>query len=135
MNMNETQGREARWSLPLEHQSLDLQTDVARVTVIPVGPGQKPWLEVQGGHGDGPGVEVDTGPLVTRVRISGFGHGHTKDEQSWWNGPWWDTTFWDKRFWKKAWHAHVILHVPAADVRESSNRTRRRCTSRGLLGV
>ncbi len=115
-----------KWSLALdESRSLEVQTGVARVSVVPTLAGEKPWLEIQQApqregspEDEGPSVEIDEGAVTTRVRISGIHLG----SGSWWNGPWWDASFWDavvgpgKRFWKKAFGAHVILHVPA-DVR------------------
>ena len=95
-----------RWSLPLDNRSLDLHTDMARVTVVPITTGEKPWLELRGEEHSAPGVHVDEDGDTTRVRISGL-----PGDGAWWSGPWWESMFW-----KKAFRTNVVLHVPA-DVR------------------
>ncbi len=107
--------RQTRWSLPLhEHPVLDLQTDMARVSVVGIAPGQAPWLEVTSHHHEptGANVDVDASGGTTRVHISGIGH----LDSTWWNGLWWEAAFWDSRFWKKAFRVSLVLHVPR-DVR------------------
>lgn len=107
-----------RWSLPLgEHPRLELTTDFARLSVVPVLAGETPWLDVfpahphHHGHGHGappPPVEVDGDGGTTRVRIAGPWAG-----ASWWSGPWWEQAFWEKTFWKMAARVVVVAHVPA----------------------
>ena len=111
MNQRE---RTSRWSLPLlDHPKLDLQTDLARVSVIGVSPGEPPWLEVVCDEPNvAPPVEVDGHGDTTRVRIAAAWHG----DPSWWSGPWWESSFWEKKFWKKAFRVSVVAHVPV-DVR------------------
>jgi hypothetical protein len=107
-------GRDARtrWSLPLaEHPRLELHSDIARMRVVPIAPGEAPWLEVVNEHphhGAGPNVDVDGAAGVTRIRVSGAWNG----DPNWWNGPWWESTFWEKKFWKRAFHTLVVAHVP-----------------------
>ena len=97
-----------RWSLPLENRSLDVYTDMARVTLVPVQAGEKPWLELRDAQEHvAPGVQVDEDGDRTRVRISGL----AGDHGAWWSGPWWEAMFW-----KKAFRSNVVLHVPV-DVR------------------
>jgi hypothetical protein len=103
--------------LPLhEHPVLDVQTDMARVSVIGIAAGETPWLEVVGHNpaAISANVEVDASGGTTHVRISGIGHG----DPMWWNGPWWEAAFWDSRFLKnlKAFGVSVVAHVPR-DVR------------------
>ena len=99
-----------RWSLPLaEHPRLELQTEIARMRVVPVEKGEAPWLEVVCDHPHvAPRVEVEGAGGVTRVHVSGAWGG----DPSWWSGPWWDSAFWEKKFWKKAFRTLVVAHVP-----------------------
>jgi hypothetical protein len=92
-----------RWSLPLENRALDVRTDMARVTVVPLVEGEKSWLEARGEQGDTPAIDVQTETDTTRVHISGLGPNGT-----WWHGPWWEAAFW-----KKAFRTNVVLHVPS----------------------
>ncbi|HEY1956953.1 MAG TPA: hypothetical protein VGH28_15140 [Polyangiaceae bacterium] len=95
----------ARWSLPLaEHPRLDLQTDIARVHVVPTAPGEAAFLEVTPDHAHAaPPVEVEGSRGTTRVRIAGTWAG----DPSWWSGPWWE-----KSFWKKGFRVNVVAHLP-----------------------
>ncbi len=101
---------QTRWSLPLvEHPHLDLQTDIARMRIVPIAADEAPWLEVVSEHAHvAPRVDVDGAEGVTRVRVSSAWHG----DPSWWNGPWWDSAFWERKFWKKAFRTLVVAHVP-----------------------
>ena len=94
-----------RWSLPLaEHPRLDLQTDIARLHVVPTAPGEAPFLEVTPDHPHAsPPVEVEGSRGTTHVRIAGTWAG----DPSWWSGPWWE-----KQFWKKGFRVNVVAHVP-----------------------
>jgi hypothetical protein len=136
-----------RWSLALdEHPRLDLQTDMARVSVVGIAPGEAPWLEVKSEDAEEiPPVEVEAEGGTTRVRISGLARGwptwpdrplrHPNPHAGpgWWNGPWWDPSFWDKRRWKKSFHVHAIAHVPL-DVRGRVRSNAAKMHISGLTG-
>jgi hypothetical protein len=117
--------RHSRWTLPLlDHPRLELEADLARVSIVGIAAGETPWLEVESDDPHTlPLVDVEGEGKTTRVRISGaYGgeppltHPAPDAGPGWWKGPWWSAAFWDRRRWKKAFHMNVVAHVPR-DVR------------------
>jgi hypothetical protein len=111
----------SRWTLPLvDHPRLELEADLARVSVVGVATGETPWLEVESDDPHVlPLVDVEGEGRTTRVRISGahrgeppLSHPAPDTGPGWWRGPWWSAAFWDRRRWKKAFHVNVVAHVP-----------------------
>jgi hypothetical protein len=113
--------RHSRWTLPLvDHPRLELEADLARVSIVGIAAGETPWLEVESDDPHTvPLVDVEGEGPTTRVRISGahrgdppFTHPAPDAGPGWWKGPWWSAAFWDRRRWKKAFHVNVVAHVP-----------------------
>ncbi len=113
--------RHSRWTLPLlDHPRLELEADLARVSIVGIAAGETPWLEVESDDPHTlPLVDVEGEGATTRVRISGVHRGeppltHPAPDAGpgWWKGPWWSAAFWDRRRWKKAFHVNVVAHVP-----------------------
>jgi hypothetical protein len=97
----------AKWPLPLdEHPALELATHFARLSLVPVVPGEAPHLELLGRDAEAARVQIEADGGTTRVRLDG-----TMGEP-WWGGKWWDRGFWDKRGRGKGHRSRLVVHVP-----------------------
>jgi hypothetical protein len=119
-----------RWPLPLgEHPALELESDFAKITILPVPPGEEPRVELQDrGHRHRPHVEVRGEAGVTRVTVGGMFRGGDDDA---WTGRFWEPSFWEKRRWKHHFHAHLVVYVPR-DVRARIRSAAAQVDVRGL---
>jgi hypothetical protein len=115
-----------RKALPLDaHPRLELDADFLHVAIVPVEPGEAPFVEVLGEMAST--LDLSAGDGTTRVRLA-HARPHGGLERStfrpWWDGRFWDASFWEQR-WKEDRHGKLRFHVPRdAQLRILSNAGR-----------
>lgn len=98
-----------RTDLPLwEHPTLELETDFASVSIVPIAPGEPPFCEVAGA-GATPHADVTTHQGITRVRIDSVARAI---EDGLGSGRFWEGPFWMRSRFHGHFPTHVVLHVP-----------------------
>ncbi len=100
-----------RTELPLwEHPTLELETDFASVSIVPLAQGEEPYCEVAG-TGATPHADVTTHQGITRVRIDSVAR---VIEDGLGAGRFWEGPFWTRSRFHGHFPTHVVLHVPPA---------------------
>jgi hypothetical protein len=122
----------ARWPLPLaQHPFLELTSDFVYLSIVPIAPGEQPFVELLGRSQHEYKIDVRGDAGTTTVRLDHAGHdprwphrihphhehhhGHRRDERRREHrreDRWWEGAFWERRFGRHA-RAHVVAHVPA----------------------